>query len=121
MIPKKRGKPVRLNGTVFASKLRQAQILTSEQSRAVIIGIEGDHIKIEARSSAVGEASIEMDASYDGEPVTVSFNPQFFLDILPEFGDEEVGVEIGGADQPAVLRREGLTYVMAPIRVRGEG
>lgn len=120
MIPKERGKLVRLNGAVFASKLRQAQVLTSEQSHAVTIAVDRDHITIEAKSAAVGEASIEMDASYDGEPVTVAFNPQFFLDILPEFGEEEVGVEISGADRPAVLRREGLTYVMAPIRVRAE-
>lgn len=121
MIPKERGKPFSAPASTLASGIRQAAQLTTEDSRAVVMNISRGQIRIEAKSAAIGEASVHVNVKYDGEPVPVAFNPQFLLDVLGEFGDEEIVIEVEGADRPAVLRRKGFVYVIAPVKVRGTG
>ena len=120
MIPKKSKKVFSASGEALASGIRQAAQLTTDESRAVVMNISPGQAKIEAKSAAIGEASVHVDVKYDADPVSVAFNPQFLLDVLSEFGEEEVAIEVEGADRPAVLRREGFVYVIAPVRVRGE-
>lgn len=120
MIPKESSQAFRVSAAALASGIRQAAHLTTDESRAVVMNISPGEIKIEAKSAAIGEASVHVDVQYDGEPMPVAFNPQFLLDVLSEFGDEEVAIEVEGADRPAVLRRPGFVYVIAPVRVRRE-
>jgi DNA polymerase-3 subunit beta len=119
MIPKKTKQVFSASAEGLASGIRQAAQLTTEESRAVVMNISPGQIRIEAKSAAIGEALVHVDVSYDGEPVSVALNPQFLLDVLSEFGDAEIALEIGGSDRPVVLRREGFVYVIAPVRVRG--
>jgi DNA polymerase-3 subunit beta len=120
MIPKKSRKVLSASGEALASGIRQAAQLTTDESRAVVMKISPGEARIEAKSAAIGEASVHVEVSYDADPVSVAFNPQFLLDVLSEFGEEEVAIEVEGGDRPAVLRREGFVYVIAPVRVRGE-
>lgn len=118
MVPPESKRAFRVGAQQFAASLRQAEQLTAEDSRAVTFIIAQDMLKLESRSAAVGEASIEVGIAYDGEPMTVAFNARFFLDILGDFGDEEVSIEMESAEKPAVVRRKNFTYVIAPVRVR---
>ncbi|MHC4248015.1 MAG: DNA polymerase III subunit beta [Planctomycetota bacterium] len=117
MIPAPAEPAIRVGASALASKLRQAAQLTSEDSRAVVITASRGAIRVEAKSAGVGEASIEMDAAYEGPEMSVAFNARYLLDVLPEFGDDEIVVEIPASDRPAVIRTEGYVYVLAPVRV----
>ena len=117
MIPAPAKPAMRVGAAALASKLRQASQLTSEDSRAVVMTVSPGSLRVEAKSAGVGEASIEMDATYDGPEISVAFNARYLLDVLPEFGEDEVEVEIPAADSPAVIRTEGYVYVLAPVRV----
>lgn len=118
MVPEEAGEKVALSASLFASKLRQASQLTTDESRAVTFRIESDRMIIESKSAALGEGSIEIGVTYSGEPVQISFNPQFLLQALGEFEDCEFAMEIISGEKPVVLRREGFIYVVAPVRVR---
>ena len=118
MVPKEGGKRLTVSASNFASKLRQASQLTTEDSRAVTLKIDSGRLTIEAKSAAVGEGSIEIDASYEGEPVVIAFNPQFLLQVLGEFAEGDFTMELISGEKPAVVRCEGFIYVLAPVRVK---
>ncbi len=120
MVPKEKGSAVTVSTAEFASKLRQASQLTTEDSRAVTLRIESGRMVIEAKSAALGEGLIEIDAKYEGEPVVISFNPQLLLQATGEFAEGELTMEITSGEAPAVLQRDGFIYVVAPVRVGGK-
>ncbi len=120
MVPQEAGRPVTVSTAEFASKLRQASQLTTEDSKAVTLRIESGKMVIEAKSAALGEGSMEIDAKYEGGPVVIAFNPQFLLQATGEFAEGDLTMEITSGEKPAVIRREGFIYVVAPVRVRGQ-
>jgi len=117
MIPAPAQPTIRIGASKLASKLRQAEQLTTEESRAVVMSPSGSALRVEAKSAGLGEASIEMEAEYDGPEISVAFNARYLLDVLGEFGDDELVLEIPGADRPAVIRTKDYTYVLAPVKV----
>jgi DNA polymerase-3 subunit beta len=118
MIPAPSKRTVRVGALAFGACLRQAEQLTAEDSRAVTFSVSTGTLTLESRSAAVGEASIQLGIQYEGEPMTMAFNARFFLDVLSDFGDEELSIEMDRSDKPAVIRKANFTYVIAPVRVR---
>jgi len=117
MVPPRAEPTIKIRASALALKLRQASQLTSEDSRAVVMIPSKNALRVEAKSAGVGEARVEMEAIYDGPELSVAFNARYLLDVLPEFGDDEIEIEIPAADRPAVIRREGYVYVLAPVKV----
>jgi len=117
MIPPPAKPTVTIKASALASKLRQAEQLTNEDSRAVVMTPSGGALRVESKSAGIGEAFIEMKAAYDGPEISVAFNVRCLLDVLPEFGDGEIELEIPASDRPAVIRTEGYVYVLAPVKV----
>jgi DNA polymerase-3 subunit beta len=118
MIPEEKGHSVTVSASAFASKLRQASQVTTDGSRAVTFAIEPGKLVISAQSAAVGEGSAEIDASYEGEPLELAFNPQLLLPVATEFAEGSLEMQVSAPDEPLVVRREGFVYVVAPVRVR---
>jgi DNA polymerase-3 subunit beta len=118
MIPKPSTNVVTVSAQQLSAALRQAEHLTAEDSRAVTFKFAPGNLTLESKSAAVGEASITVDITYDGEPMVAAFNARFILDAINEFAGEDVSIELERPDRPAVIRREGFTYVVAPVRVR---
>ena len=118
MIPTESPNTLTVPAQQLAAALRQAEHLTPEDSRAVTFDFEPGTLTLKSKSAAVGEATIKVDVKYDGEPMVVAFNARFILDAVNEFVGEDVAIEVGDAKSPAVIRRDGFTYVIAPVRVR---
>lgn len=120
MIPAKAENAVKVPARELLAGLRQAAQFTSLDSRAVVFKLSRERLVLEVASAELGEARIELGADYGGPDMSIAFNPQFLIDVLGEFGEERVSIELQAPDRPAVIRREGFSYVLAPIRVRGE-
>jgi DNA polymerase-3 subunit beta len=118
MLPKPSTKVLRVSAAALAAGLRQAEHLTAEDSKAVTFTVAEGVLRLQARSAAVGEASIEIPAEYPGEALTTAFRARFILEAMSELEGDELLIEIEGAGRPAVIRAEGFAYVVAPVRVR---
>ena len=70
-----------------------------------------------ATMSVSRSAREEMPVTYTGQPMTVAFNPEFWLDALKTLDVAEVTVELSGPDRPAVIRQPGFTYLVLPMKV----
>jgi DNA polymerase III subunit beta len=66
-----------------------------------------------------GEAREAIDATYDGEELTVAFNPEYLLDGLEATTGDEISLQTVDGLKPALLRSDddGFLYLLMPVRV----
>jgi len=97
--------------------IRRVSLMTTATSQAVVFELEANKLVVQKESSELGSAREEFAIEYSGEPVTIAFNPEFWLDVLKVLDEASVTVEISGADRPAVIRREDFTFIVLPMKV----
>jgi DNA polymerase-3 subunit beta len=117
VIPKDADKKVTLGAGPFRSALRQARILTSEESRAVRMHFSSGRLVLRGEAAETGEATVEMDITYDYPELEIGFNPLLFEDALRRLpSDAQVVLELSEPARPAILRAgEGFLYVVVPM------
>ncbi len=73
-------------------------------------------LTLSSRSPERGEARIRMATEYQGDPVTIGFNPYFLVDALKVMNDEQVLFELKQPTNPGVLKGEGdFLYLVMPV------
>jgi DNA polymerase-3 subunit beta len=103
--------------------IRRASLMTSATSQAVLFELGRERLVVSKESPELGSAREELPVTYPGEPMTVAFNPEFWLDVLKILQDDEVAIEFSGADRPAVIRlsrsptQADFTYIVLPMKV----
>lgn len=117
VVPKDAPHRVELVNGPFHAAVRQAQIVTSEESRGVDFNFTAGALILKSLAADVGESRIELPISYDGPDLTITFDPRFVSDFLKVLGPETlVKVELTSSEDAAVLRTDtGYTYVIMPL------
>ena len=83
VIPKDQDKKVTFDASELASAIRQAALLTNEESKGVRMSFKDKMLTLTSRAPEMGEAEIHMDLDkYDGDPLEIGFNPGFIVDAL---------------------------------------
>lgn len=96
---------------------RRASLMTSATSQAVVFDLAANRLVVSKESPELGSAREELEVAYSGEPMTVAFNPEFWLDVLKVVETEEIIIEVGGPEKPAVIRQPAFTYLVLPMKV----
>ncbi|QDT15141.1 DNA polymerase III subunit beta [Alienimonas californiensis] len=101
----------------FYSAVRQAQIVTSDETRGVDFTFEDGNLTLTSRAADVGASKIELPVPYDGEAFTITFDPRFVADFLKVLEPEATfTIGLNDPDSAAVLRTGGdYTYVIMPL------
>jgi DNA polymerase-3 subunit beta len=97
--------------------VRRASLMTTATSQAVVFELSANRLVVSKESAELGSAREELAVSYTGEPMTVAFNPEFWLDVLKVLEPDEASAEVAGPDRPAVIRQPGFTYLVLPMKV----
>ena len=97
--------------------IRRANLMTTATSQAVLFDFGPDTLVVSKESVELGSAREELEVDYRGEPFTVAFNPEFWLDVLKTLDDEQITVEVAGPDRPAVIRQPDFVYLVLPMKV----
>ncbi len=103
--------------TALVNAIRRASLMTTATSQAVVFELAAGRLVVSKESPELGSAREELPVTYTGEPMTVAFNPEFWLDVLKVLDVADVSVEVTGPDRPAVIRQPGFTYVVLPMKV----
>ncbi|HYC77948.1 MAG TPA: DNA polymerase III subunit beta [Planctomycetota bacterium] len=99
--------------------MRQAKLLTNEESRSVRLSFDDGKMVISARAMDVGDARVELETTVEGTPVETAFNPDFMIEGLSAMDGDKVVLRISGRDTPALLDGEkDYQYVVMPVTVR---
>jgi DNA polymerase-3 subunit beta len=103
----------------FAEAVRRVKLMARETS-PVRLSMQPDLLELRAITQDVGEGVEELDAKYEGTPLTVAFNPEYLLDGLEVTMGAEVSIDTVDALKPAMLRSidsSDFLYLLMPVRV----
>lgn len=118
VIPKEHNKRARLDRDAFFGAVKRAALLTTEESRAVKLAFGRESLVITSQAPEQGDARVEIPISYEGEPLTIGFNPVFLNDALRALPFEEVVLDLHETFRPGVLSgedRNEFLYVVMPV------
>src|SRR5262249_54859658 len=98
------------------SAVRQAMIVTSEESRGVDFTFAEGKVVLAGRAPEAGQSRVELPVAYDGPAVSISLDPRFFNDYLKVLEPESTfSLELKDAESAAVCRTDdGYAYVIMP-------
>ena len=76
-------------------------------------------VKLSSSSPDLGQAVETVEARYEGEDLTVAFNPQYLADGLNAATGETVRLDVRDGLKPGVVHGEGdeFTYLVMPVRL----
>jgi len=76
-------------------------------------------VKLSSSSPDLGQAVETVEARYEGDDLTVAFNPQYLIDGLTAAIGESVRLDVRDGLKPGVVHGEsdGFTYLVMPVRL----
>ncbi|MCA9063951.1 MAG: DNA polymerase III subunit beta, partial [Planctomycetaceae bacterium] len=82
VIPRSGAVNVPMTSGSFLAAVRQAQIVTDEESRGVDFLFADSTITLSSQASDVGESRIELPIEYDHDAIQITFDPRYVADFL---------------------------------------
>ena len=100
--------------------LRRVRLLVRDNTTPVRLSMRPGGVELTVVSQEVGHASEDVDADYEGEELTVAFNPSYLIDGVEAVLGDEVVLETLDATKPATVRapeHDDYRYLLMPVRV----
>jgi len=119
VIPTDCDKKVELNPAEFYSALRRVTLVTTDKFRVTKLIFKENKLTLFSRTQDVGEAKIEMAVKNKQAAFEITFNPEFFMDVL-RVADEtkDIIMELKDKTSPAVLRMgRDYVYLVMPLSI----
>ncbi len=120
VIPKENNKHVVIDRKEFIGALRRAQVIASEKGEGVKFSIRKESMEINTGGPDVGNVKEEIKIDYQGEPLEVSFNARYLLDVLNIMDTEKIKMELKEELSSGLIKPEGgddYLYVIMPMRL----
>lgn len=100
--------------------LRRVKLLARDATPVRLV-MSADGVELKAVTQDVGEGSESLDAGFQGEDLTVAFNPEYLLAGFEAAEGTEVTLSTIDSLKPAVIRTpasEDFLYLLMPVRVQ---
>ncbi len=99
------------------SAVRQAAIVTSEESRGVGFHFKAGSLILSGRAAELGQSRVELPIAYDGAELSITLDPRFVSDFLKVLDPEKVvTIELKDSESAAVCSTDdGYGYVIMPL------
>jgi DNA polymerase III subunit beta len=99
--------------------IRRVKILAKDAT-PVRLQMGGDTLRLTAITQDVGNATEELDATYEGAEITVAFNPDYFAAGVEACAGDHVTLSTLDSLKPAIVRgvdKPDYLYLLMPVRV----
>jgi DNA polymerase-3 subunit beta len=98
--------------------------LVTDRNAPVRMEFGDGSVALTAGGDDEGRAEEQLEVTYDGDPITTAFNPQFLLDGLGALSTGTARLLFTSSTKPVVLRPEAAdgaeyTYLIMPVRLPG--
>lgn len=117
VIPKPASPKIKVNTQNLLSAIRRANLLATPDFQAIKFEVFSEKIVVSKTTPDVGESREEIPAQYGGKELIVGFNPQFLIDALKNFTEENIELELTGPDKAGVIRLGDYLYLVLPMRI----
>lgn len=111
VIPAQIKDKVRLNKDRFYAAIKRAGLFTTPDSQSIKLDVLKNRVIISKGAQDGSESREEIDCNYDGEEITIGFNPNYLMEALKTIDEEEIGLELTGPDKPGVIRAQDNSYI----------
>lgn len=112
------GVRVELPVEAFLARVRQAAIVTDDESKRVDMTFAPERVGMEARGAATGSSEVELPLpDYAGPEVRIAFDPQYLIEFLRAMeGEPTVTLELADGTKPVLFRcGDGYVYLVMPL------
>ena len=120
VIPQKNPIKVPLVVGPFQTAIRQAAVMTDDESKRVIFAFGKHKLTLQAHGSQAGRSHVELPVGYDGKPIEISFDPKYLLEMLRVLdADTALTLELLDGNKPGLFRNDtgSYLYVVVPLAV----
>ena len=120
LIPASHPNRLTVNREALVEAVRRVKLLAREPNTPVRLAMSAEGLELVAITQDVGQAHEQLDGAYDGEDLTVAFNPDYLLAGIDVTPGDEIHLDTVDAQRPAVIRASGaqeFLYLLMPVRV----
>ena len=120
VIPKNNDKTLIVSRMDFQQAVDRVSTISSEKMRAVKVSISKNLLHFSVNSVDKGSAEEEIYGEYNNEPLNISFNFRYLLDIARQIESGRMEILMSDATSPVIMRDGGDQYslfVVMPLRV----
>lgn len=103
----------------FFTSIKRVSFHAHQKSKSVVIEVAPAKMLISSNNSELGEASDELEVSYEGEGFKVNLNARYLMEILSATQSELVDLQLKDVNSPLIVRPHGesnYTCVVMPMR-----
>lgn len=111
------GQQIELAAGPTHAAVRQAAIVTSEESRGIDFTFGAGTLVLAGKAADVGQSRVELPIGYDGPEITITLDPRFVVDFLKVLDAEKsFTLELKDGESAAVCSTDdGYGYVIMPL------
>lgn len=120
LIPASHPNRLTVGREALVEAVRRVKLMAREPNTPVRMAMSSDGLELVAITQDVGQAHELLDAGYEGEDLTVAFNPDYLLSGVEVTPGDEITLDTVDAQKPAVIRSAGaqeFLYLLMPVRV----
>lgn len=101
----------------FLLAVKRAALLSTPDYQAVKMELFKDKLVVSKSTPDIGESREEIAVEYRGKEMVIGFNPAYLVDVLKNIQVERVEFELIDSEKPGVIRINGYTYIVLPMRL----
>lgn len=120
VIPKESGKKISVKRTELESALRRVSVLSRDKANAVKVSFTPGRMTLFSSNPDFGEATEELPAKYEGDPLSTGFNARYLLDVFGVIDSETITLQMDNPLSPCLIQEPehpGFKCVVMPIKI----
>jgi DNA polymerase-3 subunit beta len=121
LIPASFPNQLRIAKDTLLTSLKRAKLLAKDSTSSVRLTVKDRNLEIRTQSHDAGDVEDNVDADYNGEEITIAFNPGFLIDGVEAVSGDEVVLEMSDSVRAAMVHGvedERFRYLLMPVRVQ---
>lgn len=121
LIPASYPNQLRIAKDTLLTSLKRAKLLAKDSTSSVRLTMKDRGIEIRTQSHDAGDVEDNVDADYNGDEITIAFNPTFLIEGIDAVPGDEVVLEMSDAVRPAMVHGvedTNFRYLLMPVRVQ---
>ena len=121
LIPADFASTATVNTTTLVDAVKRVSLVAARNT-PIRLSFDAGELVLDAGTGDDAQASEGIEAMYEGEPMTIAFNPTYLLDGLTAIGTDDAELAFNGPVKPAVITGKGAEdyrYLLMPIRLSG--
>jgi DNA polymerase-3 subunit beta len=117
VFPKKQTVKVPLTVGTFHSAVRQAAIMTDDETKKVLFNFDKRKLTLQAQGPTTGRSKVELAIDYDGKPIKIAFDPKFVTEMLRVLNpDDLLSLELVDGNSVALFKSgANYSYIVMPL------